>query len=220
MSSIGQRIRARREEKNLEVSELAARVGLAPSTIYGLEGGASKSTTKLHRIAEVLDANVHWLETGRGPIEAAIAEPGADYARDRVFVSRIDGVKLSAGSGEFFWDWEEIDNSHAFRHEWMAKKGLRAERCKLYDVRGESMSPTINNGDTVLINLADREIIPGEVYALVGEEGLRVKRLQKRGGIIYMHSDNQLQPGRYPDEAIEDGSHAVIGRVVWKAGAV
>lgn len=149
-----------------------------------------------------------------------ISENSADaYNEKYVFVDRVKGPKLSAGKGELLWDFEEIDKSHAFRRDYMQSKGWKAARCKLWDVQGDSMATTLNHGDTVMINLADREIISGEIYALIAGDGLRVKRLIRRAdGIIEMRSDNPQQH-KYPPEPITDTNAAVIGRVVWRAGS-
>lgn len=64
--TIGERIKGWRETRKLTVEQLAAKVGLRPTTIYDLERGDSKSTKKLHVIAQVLRVNVHFLETGKG----------------------------------------------------------------------------------------------------------------------------------------------------------
>jgi len=137
---------------------------------------------------------------------------------DKVFVSRVRGARFAAGSGELMFEAEEIDQSHGFRKDYMQRRGLQAERCKLFNVKGESMLPTLQDGGLVLVNLADREVVTGKVYALVFDDGLRVKRLFRRpDGLIEMRSDNPMQH-IYPPEPIMDGSAAVIGRVVWQAG--
>lgn len=67
--TIGERIKGWREARKLTVEQLAAKVGLRPTTIYDLERGDSKSTKRLHVIAEVLRVNVNYLETGKGAPE-------------------------------------------------------------------------------------------------------------------------------------------------------
>lgn len=74
MKTIGERVREAREDAGLTIKELAADVGMAKSTLGDLEQGASKSTTKLHRIATRLNVRVEWLETGRG-VKAVAATP-------------------------------------------------------------------------------------------------------------------------------------------------
>lgn len=72
--SIGQRIQERRQALKMSVIELARRAGLKPSTIYDLERGDSKSTTKLHRIAIVLKCSLNWLESGKGSQTPSVEE--------------------------------------------------------------------------------------------------------------------------------------------------
>lgn len=67
--TIGGRIREWREKRGMTVSELARLSTLASSTLYDLERGSSKTTTKLHLIAAALRVNVHYLETGKGSAE-------------------------------------------------------------------------------------------------------------------------------------------------------
>lgn len=70
--TIGDRIRQRRKALDIEVEALAKAVGLKPSTLYDLENGRSKSTTKLHALARELGCTAEWLETGHGH---KVAEP-------------------------------------------------------------------------------------------------------------------------------------------------
>lgn len=135
----------------------------------------------------------------------------------QVFVGRVKGARFAAGNGELVFEAEEIDKSHGFRREYMERRGLSAERCKLFTVKGESMLPTLADGALVLVNMADRGVASGSIYALITEDGLRVKRLYRRAdGLIEMRSDNPMQH-IYPPEVITDGNAAVMGRVVWQA---
>lgn len=216
--TIGKRIREARESAQpaMTARELATRVGLAPSTLYDLERGDSQSTTKLHRIAEETGVYASWLETGKGQMRPA-AGASADDAARYVFLPRISGIQLSAANGQVIWDHEEIDKSHAFPHDWMQREGLESERCKLFEVTDRSMEPTINKGDLVMINMADREVMSGEIYALVGDDGVRAKRIFRRGGQLWMMSDNQ-DKRRFPDEPMTSEHAVVIGRAVWRSG--
>lgn len=146
--------------------------------------------------------------------EVVEADPEND---EQVFVGRVRGARFAAGNGELVFEAEEIDRSHGFRRDYMERRGLNPTRCKLFTVKGESMLPTIADGALVLVNLADREIVSGLIYALVTEDGLRVKRLYRRAdGIVEMRSDNPMQH-LFPPEPITDGNAAVMGRVVWQA---
>lgn len=133
------------------------------------------------------------------------------------YVSRVVGAHLSAGSGEVLWDVDEVENSHSFRVDYMQSKGLRPERCKVWTVRGDSMEPRYRSGDIVLINMAEREPMHGKVFALVGDDGLRIKQLRRGATAWEMHSFNPDQT-RYPPEPIVDENYAIIGRVRWRGG--
>jgi phage repressor protein C with HTH and peptisase S24 domain len=162
-------------------------------------------------IDDLLSSNGAVLQTPRSVVESNTSDPETD------FVGRVKGARFAAGSGELVFEAEEIDRSHGFRKDYLKRRGLRAERCKLFSVVGDSMVPTLMDGSLVLVNLADREIKQGEMYALITDNELRVKRLFKKDGFIEMRSDNQAMQHKYPPEIIVDGSAAVIGRIVWSA---
>jgi len=67
MGTIGERVREARLAKGWSQERLALAVGLrSKRTIGELEKGEHHGSGKLHRIAEALDVNVKWLETGQG----------------------------------------------------------------------------------------------------------------------------------------------------------
>lgn len=74
LMTIGERIKKRREDCRMSVRTLARKAEIAPTTLYDLERGDSRSTTKLHLIADVLGVTTRYLETGKEPKEAT-AEP-------------------------------------------------------------------------------------------------------------------------------------------------
>jgi phage repressor protein C with HTH and peptisase S24 domain len=211
-------LKSRLSERGLTQEGLAEQIGVSKAAVSGWIKTGKISRANAIKMAQVLNVStdeVFAALEGKG----AVAEERAEYD-PKVYVGRIRGARLSAGSGEQIFDFEEIDRSHSFRTDYMRSRNLRPERCKLYEVRGDSMSPTINDGDLVMINMADRDVASGRVYALVGEDGLRVKRLIRRAdGVIEMRSDNPLQH-IYPPEAILNDNVAVIGRVVWHAGEI
>lgn len=65
--TIGERIKARRIARGLSVKEIARASGLAVSTLYDIERGDQRSTTKLHLIADALGTTPAELEHG-GPL--------------------------------------------------------------------------------------------------------------------------------------------------------
>jgi phage repressor protein C with HTH and peptisase S24 domain/transcriptional regulator with XRE-family HTH domain len=141
-------------------------------------------------------------------------------AGEFVMVPRLD-VSLSAGHGNGTSQVEIHFNEaqpQAFRAEWIRQQHLKPRKLAAMTASGDSMEPTIHDGDSLLIDTGQVEPRDGRVYALWYDGGERVKRLFRLpGGGLRIESDNQ----RY--RAIEIGPEytghvRIIGRVVHRSG--
>ena len=223
MDTLASRIIEAREALDISKAELARRVGVSRATVTMWESGQIESLRddNLLLLAELLDISPKWLNSGKGArAVAATASADDEAAAKYSFVTRVHGANLSAGGGRISWEHEEIGSSHAFRRDWLQRKGLAAKDCRIVSVEGESMSPFLRSGDVVLVHVPDHAMRNGEVYAITIDDELRVKRLvQRADGCVEIHSDNPL-----PEYAMEliaaDRIERlnVIGRVVWRAG--
>ena len=115
----------------------------------------------------------------------------------------------------------EISKTLAYRLDWLKEKGLTAEKLCVVEASGESMSPHIESGESVLIDLSDTTIRSGEVYAFQTPDGLRIKRFfWQADGRLKISSDNP-DKSRFPDE-VYFGDEAtlikIVGRKVWRGG--
>lgn len=78
---------------------------------------------------------------------------------------------------------------------------------------GDSMSPTFQSGDTVLIDTGKRLIKEGEFYALRIDDTVIIKRLAYRiGGKVMVISDNRQEFEAY--EASPQDVH-VLGQIIF-----
>lgn len=129
-----------------------------------------------------------------------------------VFVEEVD-LALGMGGGNYV-ELVESKGFVPFKEEWL--KGLfRGELTSLRVVRGEgdSMQPTILDGDIVLIDMAQSNInAQDRIWAVFwGDLGM-IKRVRRTpGGSFMLLSDN---PAISPIEAV-DGEMHVLGRVIW-----
>jgi len=83
-------------------------------------------------------------------------------------------------------------------------------------VRGDSMAPVFANGDTIVINVADRKMVSGEVYAVNCEGNPVVKQLALQGEQWMLRSFNpQYDPKPYRSPDCD-----IIGKVVYQPGRV
>ncbi len=136
------------------------------------------------------------------------------------FIDRLD-VSVAAGNGIHNGEFEEVEGKHAYRRSWLLKKGLNIASLRVVDAEGESMWPSINDGDVVLVNIAEKKIKNGQVYAFRTQDGCRFKRLFRQlDGRIRVASDNPDKIS-YPDEWLTPGTEAeIIGLVVHRSGGV
>jgi phage repressor protein C with HTH and peptisase S24 domain len=104
----------------------------------------------------------------------------------------------------------------AFDGRWLkALTGTSAGKLSIIRVEGDSMSPTLNAGDDILVDPSDcTERVRDGIYVLRVDDALVVKRiaLHPVGRRVTVQSDNPAYPD-WPDCDMEE--IACIGRVVW-----
>src|SRR3954463_11694420 len=113
-----------------------------------------------------------------------------------VAVSRTP-VRASAGPGAVVA--EEAGRPYfAFDERWLKTlTGSTWDKLSIIRVEGDSMSPTLNEGDDILVDLGDCEDrLRDGVYVLRIEEALLVKRIaiHPAGRRVTIHSDNPAYP--------------------------
>ncbi|OOG61423.1 hypothetical protein B0E46_15705 [Rhodanobacter sp. B04] len=173
MNTIGDRIRERRLELGMSVEVLAKAVGLKPTTLYDLERGDSKSTTKLHRFADELGLNADWLETGKGvklwkprvsfslaPISDGAAQP-LHPESSRATRVEIRGNAIMDKDG--FWTSAQKDDDVG-HVKWEASEGAFA-----IQVGTDALDPVIKRG-TILVFDAEPPVA-GDYAHLVLTDG-------------------------------------------------
>ena len=124
-------------------------------------------------------------------------------------------VRASAGPGAIPSD-ESSRPYFAFDEKWLkALTGSDAGRLSIIRVEGDSMAPTLNAGDDILVDLSDTmQRLRDGIYVLRADDVLVVKRLaiHPAGRRVTVQSDNPAYPD-WPDCEIDD-VHC-IGRVIW-----
>jgi phage repressor protein C with HTH and peptisase S24 domain len=143
-----------------------------------------------------------------GPIE------GSSSGADLVAVTRHP-VAVSAGPGAI--PANELGRPYfAFDERWLkALTPSAPSRLSIVRVEGDSMAPTLNAGDDILVDLGDGpDRLRDGIYVLRIDDALVVKRiaLNPVGRRITVQSDNPAYPD-WPDCTLSDISP--IGRVIW-----
>jgi phage repressor protein C with HTH and peptisase S24 domain len=124
-------------------------------------------------------------------------------------------VMASAGPGAIVN--EELGKPYfGFDERWL--KGLTPtspDNLSIVRVEGDSMSPTLNSGDDILVDLGDAsERLRDGIYVLRIDDALVVKRLalHPMGRRVTVQSDNPAYQD-WPDCSLDEIN--CIGRVIW-----
>ena len=130
-----------------------------------------------------------------------------------VAVPRLD-IRASAGAGTFSRD--ERPRAHVgFDPAWLRRIAADPEKLSIIQVEGDSMLPSLSDGDDILVDAADGAgRLRDGIYVLRLEGALVVKRLALNpvAGQVTIQSDNPAYPS-WPD--CDPARVDVVGRVVW-----
>lgn len=200
-AAFGRRLRERAHSKNLTAADLARVAAVPKQSMSGYWSGATlPKSDRLFSLSDALDVDARWLVEGEG------SPSGADF----VEVQEID---LAYGLGGTFPD-EHVDVlTHRFPRTWIEAITLTPPALLTFARgRGDSMMPTINDGDMVLIDRSQRTIREQDaLWALTIGEIAMIKRIRARGERVTILSDNDRVP---PDEAHHEEIN-VVGRVIF-----
>jgi hypothetical protein len=144
-----------------------------------------------------------------GPAEADPAAAGGLVPVKRVLVRASAGHGAHPGA-------EQAQPYFAFDQRWLkALTASRVDDLSIIRVEGDSMAPTLNDGDDILVDRAGcNEALRDGIYVLRVDDSLLVKRLAIHpiGRRVTVQSDNPAYPD-WPDCSLDD-VHC-IGRVIW-----
>ena len=97
-----------------------------------------------------------------------------------------------------------------FRRDWLDGHGIDPTLSVVISVRGESMEPTLPAGSKILVDRTRTRRRAGRIFVVTTDEGLVVKRLERRGRQWFLASDHpSWEAVPWPREA------EVVGEVRW-----
>ena len=192
---------------------LARAAGLNQTAVRDILIGKSQHPRHdtIEKLAASLDCSVmDLLEPGAAP--AAAAPPQA-LDDDLAFVPAYE-VAAAAGEGIVI-NVEHATGRLAFRRDWLRSvTAAGPDDLAVITVRGDSMYPTLADGDTILVDLTQRAPTRDGVYIIRFGEFVLVKRLHidpvRR--LVTISCDNESYPPLNPVDPADVG---VAGRVIW-----
>lgn len=156
--------------------------------------------------------NCHAQNLYFGVAENMLGGPPANGAKTGIRLIPKLAVGASAGPGAIP-DHETPAGKIGFDEKWLRKQGLDPSKLSLIQVDGDSMSPTLNHGDDIMVDNRVAGAMRDGIHVIRFDDVLMVKRLasgpERRLSVL---SNNPAYPG-WPD--VDGAAVTIIGRVVW-----
>jgi len=212
MSIVGDRLKAAMGRARIEQAELAARVGCTQGAISQIINGQTQRSRFLPEIASTLGTTTAFLKgETNDPSPSATPALSPTAMADALDLVPVASVDMAYGMGlTFAADPVDVEILH-FPRRWLESLTSTApQELAWARGRGNSMSPTIEDNDLVLIDRSDRSVRDQDaIWAFTIGEVAMMKRLRVRGEQVTILSDNAHVP---PDHAHPEEIH-IVGRV-------
>lgn len=204
----------------VSASELAARAGMASTTLTRplKETGEHPyriSRSTLEKIRDVTGIPFPD-ESGvslSGRVKAVTAHPPASTEDPEMVQVPVFDVEASAGHGALVHAEEQIDEM-AFAAGFVRSITTSdSSMLAIIRVKGDSMEPTMLDGDKVLIDRSKTSLDFDGIYVLRYGQALHIKRVgrHRRRGWVTITSDND----QYREIEAEYSDVDIVGRVLW-----
>lgn len=193
--------------------KLAKALDFEPSEVSPtLAGGIARATADNPAPALAPEADA---PTANTPLPI-IGESGFDLDEQCALIPQFT-AKAAAGLG-YENAYVESRSTLAVKRDWLRSRGANPKNLISIYADGDSMWPTINDGDVLLVDRSRMEPVDKQVFVLAGAEGAIVKRLiQGPMGIWIIRSDNDDNEDRLPLRN-DTNEHRIIGQVIWRGG--
>jgi len=228
-------------ESGLSQGEVARRAGISQGSIYKLVSGNAKSSKKIVEIAQALGVRAEWLMSGNGKQyieERRILNhtlPRDGLSNDYETLEGYDPTSLLR-SGEieipFLPDIDSAFEISPFPFQTYNGQKMRIDIQDLknfgvdesgsdllvFIVSGDSMDPILPEGSKIGINLKDKRIVDGKVYA-IDQSGWRRIRMLYRSGPTEL-TLKSFNSDSFPDEKIAMSEIEILGRAFFSQRSI
>jgi len=186
-------------------ADLARRLGIKDPSVSAYISGKSAISDKAYLIAsEMTGKSIDYFFTGKDS-NSLVCETKEDYGVVTM------PVRATAGAG-----YPNCIESLEPIGQITVQRNYDGPNIQVLKVRGNSMEPTIIDGAYIGIDITDKHIISGQLYAVyIPHEGIVVKRIWMGPELVKLESDNKLAPTH--DMSIDriDWETFVQGKVKW-----
>ena len=206
-SSIVARIRSQMDKIGINARELAEKASVGKSFVYDILSGKSSNPTskKLMAIAEVLQVPLAYL-VGSDDGLCEVTSGGV------VPITHLEACTNDNEQSATKYDRFYVPNN--------SRLPFNTGFLRFYDVKGDSMSPTLFGQDIVLVDISDKVAHPAGVFAIKDSIGILIRRLEyiRDSSQIVLHvvCDNK----KYSSYECGVEDIEILGRIIWYARAL
>lgn len=154
--------------------------------------------------------SINWLLYGQDP--SSLID-----STDKYWIRYYPGVMMSAGGGGSSDDieYEKLELPDYFVK--MMGGDSMIKTIEAINVTGESMEPSLNDGDIIFVDITKKQYAKDGIYAIYADDVLLVKRIQNRtDGMYDIISDNNI----FSNQTINKNELKIYGKVISSFGSV
>lgn len=206
MQTTSDRIFSRMKVLNLRHKDLVEATGASKGTVTGWVNGTNNPTGKrLIALATALKTTPEWILTGEGPIplkeqnlqEISAWDETTPIDEDEIEIPFFQNFSFDCGSGSVGEALKAQSQALRISKSTLRDLGIEKENAVATGASGDSMKPTIKDGDTIYLDLGRKTIKDGKIFAICHGGLFVAKRLYNlpMGGVRIV-SDNTAE---YPE---------------------
>ena len=211
--TLGERLTSLRKERGLSVRDVARKINVSHvSVVKWVNGDMNPSEENIESLAELFGVTPAFLRYG----DLSFDRPQTLEPNENEISIPVLDVRGSCGYGGNEEDAFQLVKMLRVENDWLTAK-IKPPFCRNYlhiiTAHGDSMRPTLESGDFIIIDTSQRNIRYDGIYVVAYSGGVFIKRTQLLpGGKVRLLSDNSE---KYPPIIIDDiESVTVIGRAV------
>lgn len=203
-----------RQRLGLSQAKAAERIGVSQQHYQRLENGYPIKLNLIEKISQVFGVDkasllpAHFIGVTETANQVEKATP--KFRENEVIIEMIDATAC-CGDGIDNLPEKVCGHWHLPTAEFKTITSVAPSNIKMLRVQGDSMQPTINEGDWVWVDTSNNFISSDGMYLIKMHTGLAVKRLQSGLSNIVIKSDNTS----YSDITADVGEVQIIGKVVY-----
>lgn len=217
---VSDRINKKMTEHGLSQADLIRGTGAGRATVSGWVNGTNKPSAKhLDALAKTLKTTTSWILTGISSDEKNFQlveswDSSTPLEDDEVEIPFFKDFSFACGSGAIGEALANEKRKLRMSKATLRNKAIDKKNAVATSASGDSMSPTIKDGDTIHIDLGRKTIKDGKIFAICHGGLFMAKRLYNlpMGGIRIV-SDNAAE---YPEiqltaQEILDQQFEIVG---------